>query len=79
VAILPSAVRTHAYKLRIVRITFQGKALLIPLAIVWDKRRVLPRFAEYFRDLLAEHMRKPLNRRQSIPEVERATKRRGRA
>jgi DNA-binding transcriptional LysR family regulator len=78
---LPSAVRTHRYKLRIVRITYQRKPLLIPLVIVWDQRRALPHFAEDFCELLAEHMRKAsLDRQQSAPRVEGATTReRGRA
>lgn len=76
VAILPSAVRTYHYKLRIVRITYQHKSLLIPLVIVWDKRRALPRFAKDFCELLAEHMRKvSLDRQQSAPKVEGATTR----
>jgi hypothetical protein len=44
--------------LRIVRITYKGKPLREPLAVVWDKRRVLPRYANDFSELLAAHMRK---------------------
>ena len=48
VAIIPSVVLTHRYTLRIVRITYQRKPIREPLAVVWDKRRVLPRYAQDF-------------------------------
>jgi DNA-binding transcriptional LysR family regulator len=79
VAILPSVVRTHRYKLRIVRITYERKPLRIPLVIAWDKRRVLPRFANDFCELLAEYMGKlPANRQQSVPKAEGTKTLRGR-
>ena len=46
VAIIPSTVRTHRFTLRIVRITYKRKPLRDPQAVVWDKRRVLPRYAQ---------------------------------
>jgi DNA-binding transcriptional LysR family regulator len=55
VAILPS-VRTHRYKLRMVRITYKSMPLRFPLVVVWDERRVLPRFAKDFCELLTEFM-----------------------
>ena len=58
VAVIPSGLRTHRYALRTVRITYKGKPLREPLAVVWDKRRVLPRYASDFSELLAAHMRK---------------------
>jgi len=58
VAIIPSTVRTHRFTLRIVRITYKGKPLRDPQAVVWDKRRALPRYAQDFCELLAAHMRK---------------------
>ena len=57
VAIVPSAIQTHRYALRIVRIAYKRKPLRYPLAVVWDKRRVLPRYAQDFCELLATHMR----------------------
>ena len=60
VAIIPSAVQTHRYTLRIVRITYERKQLREPRFVVWDKRRVLPRYAQDFCELLAAHMRKQL-------------------
>lgn len=70
VAIIPSTVRTHRFTLRIVHITYKGKPLRDPQAVVWDKRRVLPRYAQGFCELLAEHMRKLFPIRQlSAPTV----------
>ena len=58
VAVIPSVVLTHRYKLRIARITHEGKPLREPLSIMWDKRRMLPRYGKEFCELLASHMRK---------------------
>ena len=44
-AVIPSALRTDRHALRIVRLTYRGKPLREPLAIFWDKRRPLPRYA----------------------------------
>ena len=57
VAIIPSAVTTHRYRLRVTRITHDRKPLREPLSIVWDNRRALPRYAQDFAKLLAAHMR----------------------
>jgi DNA-binding transcriptional LysR family regulator len=57
VAIIPSALRTHRYALRIAKVTYQGRALREPLAILWDKRRPLPRYAMAFCQMLSEHVR----------------------
>jgi len=75
VAIIPSGVRTHRYTLRIVRITHEGKPLLDPLAVVWDKRRVLPRYAQEFCELIAAHAQKlfPIMHR-SASKLPRASK-----
>jgi DNA-binding transcriptional LysR family regulator len=64
VAIVPSAVRIDRYALRIVRLTYRGKPLREPLAIFWDKRRPLPRYATAFCAMLAEHVREvfPISR-----------------
>jgi DNA-binding transcriptional LysR family regulator len=58
VAIIPSTIRTHRFTLRLVRITYKRKPLRDPQAVVWDRRRVLPRYAKDFCDLLAGHMRR---------------------
>ena len=57
VAIIPSALQTDRYALRIVGVTYRGKPLREPLAVFWDKRRPLPRHATAFCELLARHMR----------------------
>lgn len=57
VAVVPSVLPMHRYKLRIVRLTHQRKFLRVPYAIVWDKRRSLPPYAEDFCQSLAAYMR----------------------
>lgn len=58
VAIIPSALRIHRYRVRVLRVTYRGKALEEPLAVLSDKRRPLPGYAKVFCDMLAEHVRK---------------------
>jgi len=75
VAIIPSTVRTHRFTLRIVRITYKRKPLRDPQAVVWDKRRLLPHYAQDFCKLLAAHMRKLFAiRRPSAPKVDGGAK-----
>ena len=57
VAIVPSAVQIGRYRLRIARVTYEGKPLREPLAIFWDKRRSLPPYAKAFCAMLSEHAR----------------------
>ncbi len=57
VAIIPSSLRTHPDDLQIVRVTYLGRPLREPLAIFWDKRRPLPRYAPAFCEMCAEHVR----------------------
>jgi DNA-binding transcriptional LysR family regulator len=57
VAIIASTFRTHRYDLKIVRLTYGGRPLREPLAVLWDKRRPLPRFATAFCQMWAEHVR----------------------
>ena len=57
IAIISTSVQTHRYHLRTVGLTYKRKPILEPLAVVWDKRRVLPRYAQEFCELLAAHMR----------------------
>jgi DNA-binding transcriptional LysR family regulator len=58
VAIIQTAVPIDRYKLRTIRITYRRKAIRLPMAALWVKRRTLPRYAESFCKLLAEHIRK---------------------
>jgi DNA-binding transcriptional LysR family regulator len=56
VAIVPSQLQCHRYRLRIVGLTYRGRALREPLTILWDKRRPLPRFATDYCEMLAAYM-----------------------
>jgi DNA-binding transcriptional LysR family regulator len=56
IAIISSLVRTHRYKLRIIRMTYERKPIREPLVLVSDRRHSLPRYAEAFKTLLAQHM-----------------------
>lgn len=57
VAIIPSGLRTQRYGLRIVGVTYQGRPLRQPLAVFWDKRRPLPRYATAFCHMFADYVR----------------------
>ena len=57
VAIIASTFRAHRYNLKIVRIVYRGQPLREPLAVLWDKRRPLPRYATAFCQMWAEHVR----------------------
>jgi LysR family transcriptional regulator, nitrogen assimilation regulatory protein len=48
VALIASTFRAHTYNLKIVRIVYRGRTLREPLAVLWDKRRPLPRYASGF-------------------------------
>lgn len=58
VAIVPSAVRIDRYDLRTARLTHQGLPLREPLALFWETKRRLPRYAEAFCAMLADHVRR---------------------
>lgn len=64
VAIIPSALRTHHYRLRIVRVVYRGKPLREPLTILSNKRRPMPGYAVVFCEMLSEYVREvfPLTR-----------------
>lgn len=57
VAIVPSQLQCSRYSLRIVGLTYEGRALREPLTISWDNRRPLPRFARDYCVMLAAYMR----------------------
>jgi DNA-binding transcriptional LysR family regulator len=57
VAIVPSALRTSRYAVRVVGVTYQGQTLREPLTIFWDKRRRLPRYTSSFCEMLSEYVR----------------------
>jgi len=57
VAIIASTFQAKRYNLKIAPITFRGGKLREPLAVLWDKRRPLPRYATAFCQMWAEHVR----------------------
>jgi DNA-binding transcriptional LysR family regulator len=81
VAIIPSALRTDHYRLRMIRVTYQGKPLNHPLTILSNKRRPLPPYAATFCEMLTAYVREvfPLTRpsaRTGFRTAKRATVRR---
>ncbi len=76
VAIIPSALRTDYYRLRMMRVTYLGKPLNHPLTILSNKRRPLPPYAAAFCEMLAAYVREvfPITR-PSARTVRRAAKR----
>jgi DNA-binding transcriptional LysR family regulator len=64
VAIIPSALRSDRYGLRIAAITYRGEPVRVRPAIYWDRRRPLPRYAEAFCEMLGAYMREvfPISR-----------------
>jgi DNA-binding transcriptional LysR family regulator len=55
-ALVPSAVQIGRYSLQVARVTHKGKPLSQRLAIFWNKRRPLPRYAVAFCELLGNHV-----------------------
>ena len=58
VAIIPSAVRIHRYRVKVLRVTLRQKPLSEPLSMLYDKRRPLPGYATVFCELLAQDVSK---------------------
>jgi LysR family nitrogen assimilation transcriptional regulator len=56
VAIIPSILQRDLGKLRVRRVTYRGDPLLLKLAVLWDRQRTLPGYAQEFSSLLAEHL-----------------------
>jgi DNA-binding transcriptional LysR family regulator len=57
VAIGPSTLPIHRYRLRVARVVQQDKPLEEPLTVIWNGRRALPRYARGFCELLGAYMR----------------------
>ena len=57
VAVIPSILQHDFGKLRVCTVTYRGDPLLLKLAVLWDRMRTLPRHAQEFSELLAEHIR----------------------
>jgi DNA-binding transcriptional LysR family regulator len=71
VAIVPSILRPDRSLLAVMRVTHQQQPLQIDLAVLRDKRRTLPRYAESFADLLAAHIQ------EGFPSWSPAARKRG--
>ena len=56
IAVVPSILRPDPGTMRALRVTHARKSLDIDLAVVWDKRRTSPHYAETFCDVLTEHI-----------------------
>jgi DNA-binding transcriptional LysR family regulator len=56
IAIVPSALKTQRYDLRLLGVSYQGKLLSEPLAVFWNSRRPLPRYAVAFCAMLAQYV-----------------------
>lgn len=69
VAIIPSILRTDRDRLRVLRVTHRSEPLQIELAVLWDKRRILPRYVEDFSELLAQHIREQFPSPPSIRQA----------
>ena len=60
VAIVPSNLPTHRYRLQVARLTHQHRLLRGAVKVMWNRRRVLPPYAKSFCELLSAHMREVL-------------------
>ena len=58
VAIIPSGLRTHRYRLRVARVTYQGQPIAEQMTVFWDQRRPLSRYAVSFCTMWSEYVRK---------------------
>jgi DNA-binding transcriptional LysR family regulator len=57
VAIIPSALRVHRYAVRRMRVIYRDKPVNVPLAMLWEKRRPLPAYANVFCEMVAEDVK----------------------
>ena len=57
VAIGPSTLPIHRYRLRVARLVHQGEPLEETLTVLWNSRRSLPRYARGFCEMLDAYMR----------------------
>ena len=77
VAVVPSVLPTHRYRLRSYRLTHRRRPLREPLAVIWDKHRLLPRYADDFSASLAAYLRDvlPISRPSPLGRAVRHTSR----
>jgi DNA-binding transcriptional LysR family regulator len=70
VAIGPSTLPIHRYRLRVARVTHGGTPLQEPLAVMWNGNRPLPRYATRFCELLGAYMREVFPNPQAPASIE---------
>lgn len=56
-AVIPSTARTAGSRLRIARVTYRGEPVAFDFAVLWDRLRPLPRYAEGFPAAFAAYVR----------------------
>ncbi len=72
VAIVPATFRNKGERVRIARLELRRKPVTMPLAILWDDNKPLPRFAEKFPELFSAHaaaLMRHGNRNPGMPQV----------
>ena len=79
VAIGPSTLPVHRYRLRVARVVHEGKPLQEPLAVMWNSHRALSRYARDFCELLDAYMREVFPNLQAPAQTSRRTARRASA
>ncbi len=58
VAIIPSQLRAYQqHQLRIFAVTYRGRPLRVPMVIMWNRQRPLPRYATAYCEMLADYVR----------------------
>jgi LysR family transcriptional regulator, nitrogen assimilation regulatory protein len=55
VAIVPATFRRKGERVRVDRLELRRKPVIMPIAILWDGNKPLPRFAENFPDMFSAH------------------------
>jgi DNA-binding transcriptional LysR family regulator len=68
VAVIPSALKTDPRTIRAIQVTHRQEPLELTLAVLWNKRRTLRRYAEGFSELLEQYVRENFQ----VPKPRRA-------
>jgi DNA-binding transcriptional LysR family regulator len=70
VAIGPSTLPIHRYRLRVARVVHDGEPLHEQLAVMWNAHRPLPRYARAFCEMLGDYMGEVFPRLQGSPAAQ---------
>jgi DNA-binding transcriptional LysR family regulator len=65
IAIVPGTLSFKSQRVHTSRLQFRGELVVLPLAIQWDDRRPLPRYAQDFPALFSAHVRSMLRGRNA--------------